>query len=261
MNLHKIIPNSAVFPFSLSRAHSRTLLAGLSLALGLATSALAHEDHHPAAPASAQPVVAASTPLAARFDLKYNQVKTDWYLWREADRIETASAVTGQNQVWERQAPGEYRYRRVFNKDHRVVEYTPGEIKTQNLTPDWAKLASVVSPQLLADLKRGPVSQRFGQKAVRYSGQVGGQKIDLVWLEEAKVPARLSMIGKGQRLEMQLKELLAQAPADWPRTSEEKIADYGLLDASDFGDMEQDPFVARVLRQDGHDHDHGGHAH
>ena len=35
-----------------------------------------------------------------------------------------------------------------------------------------------------------------------------------------------------------------------------RVPAYGLIDAADFGDMESDPFVARLMQQDGHGHTH-----
>ena len=232
------------------------IFISLLLAMLIAAPAVAHDAHtHVAQPAVASAAVSLQ-PLAARYELKVNQVAGDWFLWRDAASIETANPGTGQNTIWERTPANEYSYRRIFHNDKRVVEYTPGEIKTRNATPDWAKLASVISPQLLDELKRGGKKTAFGQSAVRYSGRVGGQKIDLWWLEQAQLPSRLQISGNGQQMTMVLKDLYARSPAGWPRVDEDRIAAYGLIDAADFGDMESDPFVARVMQQDGHSHAH-----
>lgn len=240
-------------------AKKSPIFASLLLAFLLSGHVVAHDAHHDhVTPAASMTAVqsAAPTPVAARFDLKVNQVQSDWYLWREADSIETASAAVAQNDIWHRLSGNEYNYRRVFHNDKRVVDYTAGEIKTRHAEPDWSKLASVISPQLVQELKRGASKTLFGQKAVRYTGKVGGQSVELWWLEQAQLPASLQMTRTGQRMTLALKELHGKAPASWPRATEERIADYGMIDAADFGDMESDPFVARVMRQDGHSHSH-----
>lgn len=228
------------------------------LGLSIMAGAQAHEAHHEHQSAASKPsaVGQALKPLAARFDLRNNNVRTEWYLWRDADAVETADLATGQNNIWERQGADDYSYRRVFHRDQRVVEYTPGEIRTRNAQPDWVKLASVVSPQLLESLKRGPSKLQFGQNAVRYSGKLNGQKVELWWLEQAQLPARLLIVGPQQRMELSLREIHAESPATWPRATDERIASYGKVDAADFGDMESDPFVARVMQQDGQHHSH-----
>lgn len=235
----------------------------ISILLAIAGQTWAHEAHHDH-PAENIPVRVAgeaninteAKPLAARFDLKSGKIASEWYLWRGADRIEMADLATGQNNIWERSGQHDYSYQRVFNKDQRVVEYSAGEIRTRHAEPDWNKLLSVVSPQLLQALKRRESRLQFGQNAVHYTGTVNGQQIDLWWLETALLPSQLVISGGQQNLSMTLKELHAESPADWPRATPEKLASYGRIDAADFGDMENDPFVARVLRQDGHDHSH-----
>lgn len=236
-------------------AKKSPIFASLLLAFLLSGPAVAHEGHHDHA-APVAPAAHALAPIAARYDLKVNQTNTDWYLWRENDSIETANAAVAQNDIWHRVRGNEYTYRRVFHKDQRVVDYTAGEIKTRHAEPDWSKLASVISPALLRELKKGNSKSLFGQKAVRYTGKLGGQAIDLWWLEQAQVPASLQMTRPGQRMTLALRELHAKSPAAWPRVTEERIADYGQIDAADFGDMETDPFVARVMQQDGHNHSH-----
>jgi hypothetical protein len=235
------------------------IFASFLLALSFITSAVAHEGHHhdtaPIARVSASQA-AAPAPVSARFDLTVNQMKTDWYLWRDVDSIETATAAVAQNDIWHRVRGNEYTYRRVFHNDKRVVDYTAGEIKTRHAEPDWSKLSSVISPQLLKELKRGTSKTLFGQKAVRYTGKVGDQSVDLWWLEQAQLPASLQMTKSGQRMTLALKEIHDKAPTAWPRATEERIADYGQIDAADFGDMESDPFVARILQQEGHGHSH-----
>lgn len=240
-------------------AKTAQLFASLLLTLtfnGNASAGPGHDHHPPPATAVQHAAAISLEPLAARYDLTVNKMRTDWYLWREADAIETANTLVGQSTIWERNAKAEYTYRRVFHKDRRVVEYVPGEIKTRHAEPDWSKLASVVSPSLLGELKRGASKTLFGQKATRYSGVAGGQKIDLWWLEKAQLPARLSMSGGGQQMVLDLQALHARSPSAWPRVNDEQIAAYAQIDAADFGDMESDPFVARVMRQDGHTHTH-----
>lgn len=238
----------------------KNTLISFTLMLCLMAGVQAHEADAIPAAQSAQPVPAAVAPalppLAARYDLRSHQTQTEWYLWRTDDSVETADLASGQNNIWERDGREGYAYRRVFHHDRRIIEYTPGEIRTRHTEPDWAKLAAIVSPQLLASLKRGPSRQQFGQNAVHYSGVLNGQKIELWWLEQAQLPAHLEIAGGAQAIELNLKEIHAQAPAAWPRASDERIAAYERMDAADFGDMENNPFVARVMHQDGHRHAH-----
>jgi len=209
-----------------------------------------------------QPAMAAAprngVELAARFDLRLNAARADWYLWRQAELIETANAQAGQGSIWRRVGEDGYHYRRVFHADRRIVDSTPGELRTRHAEPDWEKLGSVISPQLPGQLRRSGRATLFGQPATHYVGSVGGQQIDLWWLESARLPAKLAVRSVGRSMRLTLQALHAGPPgtwpAAWPRADEEKIADYGQLDAADFGDMENDPFVARVMQAEGHAH-------
>ncbi|AYH43009.1 hypothetical protein [Azoarcus sp. DN11] len=232
-----------------------TLTACL-LACILGNGALAHEGQ---ADEAAAPVVsssAAPAPLAARFDLQIDGQRTDWYLWRDGNAIETANAGSGRGEIWERQGEQTYGYSRIFHHERKIVEYAPGELKTRNVEPDWEQLGSIISPRQLALLKRVEGKTLFGQKAVRYRGRLNGEKVDLWWLEQARLPALLHRTEGGRRVTLRLKELEAVSPATWPRVDASTVSGYGHIDAADFGDMETDPFVARVLHEDGHRHDH-----
>ena len=243
--------------------HFPLLLAALLLGCVICTPASAHGDTDAAmsrAATAQRPAVEVGGPLAARYALQVNEAHTDWYLWRQAEIIETANPRAGQGSIWERVGDAGYHYRRVFHADRRIVDTTPGELKTRNAEPDWEKLASVISPRLLDELRSSGRQTLFGQPATHYVGQIGTQHIDLWWLEKSRLPARLQVRSNGQRMRLNLRELHGGPPstwpATWPRASEEKIADYGQVDAADFGDMESDPFVAKVMQIDGQGHAH-----
>lgn len=251
----------------MKKSASRTLrlLAG-ALLLGQALPAMAKDAHaghaHAHAPAAverkadAHAAHASLPPLAARYELREAGRQTDWYFWREQDRIEMLTTAVGQSVIWERLGAEGFQFRRVFNEERKIVEYVPGELRTQHAEPDWEKLSSIVSPHLLERLKRGPGKTLFGQKAVRYTGKVDGQAIELWWLERDQLPASLHIGDAKSGRAMRLRELHAESPANWPRATEARIADYALIDAADLGDMEYDPFVARLLKAEGHAHAH-----
>lgn len=194
-------------------------------------------------------------PLAARFEVNDGKTSSDWYLWRDEKRIETANPATAQGNIWERLERGGYSHRRIFHHDQRVIEYTAGEIRTRRAEPDWPTLASIISPQALDKLERGASKPLFGQQAVHYSGQMNGQQVDLWWLEDAQLPAQLQLVNSTGYLRIKLLEIRTQAPNQWPRATNERIVGYGVIDAADIGDKESDPFIARLQQADA-DHVH-----
>lgn len=224
------------------------------LSLMMVSASVANGDQ-PALPDHTQVPLPA---LAARYELRLGAHTTDWYLTRSATRIETFNAGSRQGEIWERSLTGAVDYRRVFFSDRKIVEYSAGELRARHAAPHWAKLASLVDPEEVARLRRTGASSVFGERALVLEGRIDGVPIRLRWLPEAQVPTRLER-GAGEHLiSLQLIELHPSAPADWPHLTDERLATFDLIDAADFGDRESDPFVQKVLAQDGRDR---GHAH
>jgi len=66
--------------------------------------------------------------------------------------------------------------------------------------------------------------------------------------------------GQGDKaVRLVLRELRQQPAREWNWAEPETLAAYARLDAADLGDMEYDPFVQKVLHQDGHGHEAHGH--
>lgn len=235
------------------------LLAAAPAAAGDGHSHAAGRARAPAADMPAAAVAPAPAPaLAARYELRAGSRSIDWYLTREAARIETYNAVSRRAEVWERLPTGGIEYRRIFLDDRKIVEYTPGELKSRRAEPEWATLASLIAPAKIVGLRKTGERTVLGRRALVLEGKIDGVQTRLWWLPEAQLPARLER-GQGKNLvRITLRELHDHAPGNWPLMSEARLSGFGLIDAADFGDMEHDPFVQKVMQQDGHAH---GHAH
>jgi hypothetical protein len=226
--------------------------------------ALAGNGHHHTADHAQAPVAelragaTVSPPaLFARYELSTGARGIDWYLTRADARIETFNAASRQAEIWERVPTGGIEYRRIFLGDRRIVEYTPGELKSRRAEPDWSALASLVAPAKIAGLRKAGERTVLGRRAVILEGKIDGAQTRLWWLPEAQLPARLER-GQGKRLvRINLRELHDRPPAGWPLMNEAHLSDFALIDAADFGDMEYDAFVQKVMSQDGHAHGHG----
>lgn len=88
-------------------------------------------------------------------------------------------------------------------------------------------------------------------------GRIDGAPARLWWLPGERLPALLEHGRGGTLVRLRLRELHAVPPASWPGMTETRLSGFGTIDAADFGDMEYDPFVRKVMRQDGHVHAHG----
>lgn len=200
-------------------------------------------------------------PLAARYEISRGQQRGKWYLWRSPGQVETRSELQQRSEIWQWDAARQLSYQRYFHREQTYVDYTAGQLLTQRIQPDPARLASLIDPALLQNLRRGRSVKILGRTAVQYQGRHAGQNIELLWLPQERVPALLRQSGPGGTLSLRLRELHARSPASWPRVSEQMIASYARIDGADLGDMEHDPFVAGLLAESGHEEHGTGHRH
>lgn len=215
-----------------------------------------HPDNEPRKPVSSATATTSMPPLAARFELHTVGRGTDWFMIREPQRIVTFNAGSRQGEVWARDEQGRIEYTRVFTEDRKILDYTTGQLKTLHMVPDWAQLASILSPEAVAKLRKTGERKVMGQRALILAGNIDGVRTRIWWLPELQLPARLER-GRGKTAtRLVLREIHEKAPAAWNWADESVLDTYAKLDATDLGDMEYDPFVQKVMLQDGHHHGH-----
>jgi len=211
-------------------------------------------------PSAQHGAVSAAPALAARYELRIGTRTTDWYLLRTAKRVETFNAGSRQGEIWERAPNGTIDYRRVFCSDRKIIEYSAGELRARGAAPQWAKLASLVDPAQVAGLRQTGEQTLVDRRALMFEGDIDGVPTRLWWLPDAQLPARLEHSVDARQVQLDLRELHQTPPAHWPRMDDDGLAGFSLIDAADFGDMEADPFVQKILAQDG-DAQGGAHGH
>jgi hypothetical protein len=233
---------------------SLLLLSAISITVAAA-------DHHHSDSESGKPLsnAAATTSMpsmAARFELHTASRGADWFMIREPRRIVTFNAGSRQGEIWARDEQGRIEYTRVFAEDRKILDYTDGQLKTLRMDPDWAQLASILSPEAVTRLHKTGERRVMGRRALLLEGNVDGVQTRLWWLPELQLPARLER-GRGKTAtRLVLREIHEKAPAAWNWADESVLDTYAKLDATDLGDMEYDPFVQKVMKQDGHHHGH-----
>lgn len=221
--------------------------------------------------ASAMSKDAQATPktLAARFEIRITDPtgqtvdKGEWYWMREPNRIETFRPNLQIAEVWERNERGDLSLRRIFPADRRVVDYQPGDLRAMHIEPVWSSLGSVLDPRLLDRLKAVGVKKLPEGDAVAYTGEIDGEQIEVWWLEDASLPARLVRRKDKREFTLTLQALFSTPPVDWPRIHTSVMSEYRVIDAADLGDMQYDPFVHKLeqfdaaasgFRHEGHTH-------
>jgi hypothetical protein len=202
-----------------------------------ATAALLGLDAAPAAQAARYAVTV--TPPTARGTA--GRRRADWFFFRSADRIAVLKGAI--DETWTRDAQGRIAFERTFHDHAKVTDYSPGELLTLGLQPDWAALATFVDARELAGLQWKARSGHGASLRLRLEGRVGRDSLRVDWLPALQLPAlvwRRSPVQGTTRI-----ELLAHAqtaPAQWPQPGQ-RSANYLHLDAADFGDMDHDPVV------------------
>ena len=145
-----------------------------------------------------------------------------------------------------------------FHRDRKLIQYTPGELRTQGRRQDWSVLNSIIDPRRFAALKQVGSVSILGRTALRYAGKLGGERIEVLWLAKEALAAKLVRSGRDGNVSLELKELRSSPDSRWPQAGLARAEQYAFLDGADLGDMEYDPFVQRVL---GVDSGHGAHGH
>lgn len=226
------------------------LLRALCVALFAARAAFAHET---------LPADAAGSAARYRVTLQTADGKRPpaqhWVFIREANRIVIVRPRF--DEVWSRDTQGQITLERVFHDARKVVEYTPGELRTLGRYPAWDSLGRVFDPAELHALQRQGTTTIDGQRAQRYVGTLHGEQVELAWLPEEGWPLRLIRRAGKARVVYQLDGLAkGELPAGWPPLRPD--TGYARYDAADYGDMEKDPFMMSAQALDG---GHHGHAH
>ncbi len=171
-----------------------------------------------------------AAPLAARFQVRVTPPagtatpvrEQTWTFIRDARQV---ALLKGEvDEIWNRDAAGRIGFQRVFHADRQVVDYSPGELATLNVRPDWMVLSCFVDPQEPA---------------------AAGSRQRVGWSRRLDLPLHLERrSADGTLTRIRLVAQFPAAPAVWPLPGE-RSADYLHLDAADFGDMDYEPVVRK----------------
>ena len=217
-----------------------SVLAACVLGAGLSTGPAASElPHRNAAPQ-------ASDAWVAEYRVHDGQGDRTLVLVRSGDRVEYRMAGEPVR-VWAKIADGLV-HREVFVQEGQVVTYTPGDLRALGRDPNWLALNHVVDPALREQLQaQGAMHARAagGADAHRFRGTVRGVPVELIWLDEADMPAAYRS-GQGKAAYTLELHALARDPAAQAFTALDGMRE---IDYADIGDMELDPFARRYIRE------------
>lgn len=200
--------------------------------------------------------------VACRYELKVIPhdpskvpLNTAWFFWRRPDMIQTLDADGDHGEIWQQTANGSIQYRKLYHSDKTAVEFMPTDNPSNNVHFDWVKLSSMLSEQEFSALKPVKKTMALGRSAELREGKTGAQTMTVLWLTNENLPASIIRQDKKGIVELRLVEIGTLSEGHREPVAIEDIANYRQIDAVDFGDMENDPFVKKVLAEDGH-HSH-----
>ena len=166
--------------------------------------------------------------------------------------IQTQDADGDYGEIWERTVTGSIQYRKLYHADKTAVEYMFTDMPVNNMSFDWGKLSGMLSPQELDQLKPVKKMRVLGRGAELRKGMIDGQTVEVLWLTDEGVPAGIIRKDKAGSMELRLVEISDLSAARRKPVTVEEISNYRHIDAADFGDMENDPFVKKVLAAEAH---------
>jgi hypothetical protein len=216
----------------------RALLACASLAVLPALPGRA------AAGSSDEPAADDLMPLAAQYRATWQGTRRPargevWTFYRENRRI--ALLKPQEQEIWLRDRSG-VRLQRLFDSERTLVDYSAGELRTLRIEAEWPALATLFDERLMAQLRR--------QQGDRWSGRLGVEQLTLQWDPQRRLPVMLSRRGPHGTLTLtRLAVAAGTPPPHWPLPTPDRD-DYDRIDAADFGDRADDPFVRRLLARE-----------
>jgi hypothetical protein len=175
-----------------------------------------------------------------------------WRLWREPDRVQRDFPSSRTSEVWRRDSKALFHVK-YFHDAHRGIEFQQSDLSMLGALPTWQQLGLTVSPELIADLKPAPGTSQ-GQESRHYTGTHNGVQWDITIRTDLMLPVHVERVQGAEKEQITLVGAWTLDAAPWKPIA---VDSYEVLDFSDLGDHEHDPFVMAVQGELGLTHGHG----
>lgn len=150
-------------------------------------------------------------------------------------------------EYWQKRANGRHHFYRFFTTDQRSVYYPPSDLSSLNIIRSWDSIENLNPLSWLSSLEQVDSQQSAGKTVVFYQGTIGDIYIELDWLPEYQLPQRV-LTKQGFKSHEITLQSLKQDPA-FIEQALDKWLNYPSIDYADVGDSENDPFLAKMIRQ------------
>ncbi len=229
----------------------------LQRSLLLAAASLAVQNNVQAAPDPQEVAARYLTTVCAR--PCQTPESRQWLFWRDANRVEIRDAANALGELWRRDARGRVAYTYLEPAHQRGIEYSATDLKIIDYHRPWPALAGIVAPAELEKLAPAGEAEVLGRRALVYRGRLGNGQVEILWLPDLKLAARVTHSTSDRRTVHELQAFLTDQDA-LSATTDAQLAEYRLVDFADLGDMETSPGMAwlkQVVAAPGHPaHDH-----
>lgn len=183
----------------------------------------------------------------------------DWYFWRGENRVEIRNATQDVGEIWRRENKTRLSFVYVEPARKRGIEYNDTDLRMINHKRSWDRLASIVSAEEIEKLSLAGETEILGHKAQRYSGKVDKRTVEVLWIPDLQLTAKVVNIYPDRQVTTELKSFLTQQDKV-VATSDDQLSNYTLVDFADLGDMETKESMAwlkQATMAPGHDvHEH-----
>lgn len=162
---------------------------------------------------------------------------SDWYFWRGENRVEIRNATQDVGEIWRRDGKKRLSFVYVEPAHKRGIEYNDTDLRMINHKRSWDRLASIVSSTEIEKLRLVDEPEIMGHKAKRYSGKIDNRTVEVVWIPDLQLTAKVMNTYPDRQVTTELKSFLTRQD-DVVATSDDQLSNYALVDFADLGDME-----------------------
>ncbi len=170
--------------------------------------------------------------------------RSGWYIWRQPNRIEIQHKTLPYGEVWKRSKMGEVSFEWLRHDKQFKILYEDADLDALQVTSRWETKATLISPQLLKQLKQVGKGRVLGNKTQKYQGKIGAYQVQVEWIPRLKIPAYVKEEKKESTEEMRLIHVYSIGKTPWKRHNSE---DYEDMDYSDIGDNEANPITRAYI--------------
>lgn len=179
-----------------------------------------------------------------------NQIKTQWWLLRHHQQVETRKDGSNNSQLWLKSAENQLSYFYMLHDEKRAIEYAAVDLNMLGIATNqskWQTVTSLIAEADLANMKKNQTEQKYETyQLAHYSGFLNGIQTEVLWVAELQIPLQISYTTTKQRVTI---DLINRYNENLPiqATTQQTLMTYQQVDYSDIGDIEHSSTSAKWL--------------